>query len=442
MFEASAKLTARAHELIPGGCHTYAKGDDQYPELAPGFIARGLGSHVWDVDGNRYIEYGQGNRAVVLGHAFPEVIKAVRRELANGCNFVRPSPIEVECAERFLEMIEGAEMVKFCKDGSTATSGAVRLARAYTGRDLIACCADHPFFATYDWFIGTTPMSAGIPQAVKELTVTFKYDDVANVRQLFECHRGRIAALILEPAKNGDPQDGFLHEVKRLCHDNGALLIFDEMITGFRWHNGGGQKYYDVVPDLSCFGKALGNGFSVSALAGKRVIMRLGGIYHDQERVFLLSTTHGGETHALAAAIATMKVYQREPVIERLYRQGSRLAAGMNAAIGKHRLESYVEVLGKPCCLVFATRDQDRAPSQAFRSLFLQELIRGGVLAPSLVVGYGHTDEDIDRTVDAIDAALAVYRKALEDGVERFLKGRPSQTVFRRFNAEPQRLLA
>ena len=432
------KLKTRIHELIPGGCHTYAKGDDQYPELAPAFIARGQGSHVWDIDGNRYIEYGQGNRAVVLGHAFPDVIEAVRRELANGCNFVRPSPIEVECAERFLDLIEGAEMVKFCKDGSTATSAAIRLARAYTGRDLVACCTDHPFFATYDWFIGTTPMCAGVPQPIRDLTDTFRYNDIVNVRQLFERHPGRIAALILEPAKNADPQNDFLHELKRLCHDNGALFILDEMITGFRWHNGGGQKYYDVVPDLSCFGKALGNGFSVSALAGKREFMQLGGIYHDRERVFLLSTTHGGETHALAAAIAAMGIYQREPVIEHLYRQGSRLAAGMNATIGKHRLEAHVEVLGKPCCLVYETRDQDRIPSQAFRSLFLQELIRGGVLAPSLVVGYGHTDEDIDRTIEVIDAALAVYRKALEDGVERYLRGRPSQPVLRRLNAEPK----
>ena len=172
--QASARLRRRAHALIPGGCHTYAKGDDQYPVLAPGFIARGAGCRVWDTDGREYIEYGMGNRTVGLGHAYPPVVQAVRQELARGSNFTRPSPIEVACAEQFLALIDGAEMVKFCKDGSDATSGAVRLARAYTGRDLIACCADHPFFSVDDWFIGTTPVDAGIPLQIQQLTLTFR----------------------------------------------------------------------------------------------------------------------------------------------------------------------------------------------------------------------------------------------------------------------------
>jgi glutamate-1-semialdehyde 2,1-aminomutase len=432
-FDASERLRPRAHELIPGGAHTYAKGDDQYPVLAPGFIARGSGCHVWDVDGNEYIEYGMGNRAIGLGHAYPAVLEAVMRELANGCNFTRPSPIEIACAEQFLRLIDGADMVKFCKDGSTATTEALRLARAVTGRDLVACCGDQPFFATHDWFIGTSPMNAGIPRAVRDLTLTFRYNDIASVRALFEQHPGAIATLILEPAKTVDPKDGFLHETKRLCHDNGALFILDEMITGFRWHNGGAQKVYDVAPDLCCFGKALANGFSVSALAGKREFMRLGGLDHDRERVFLLSTTHGAETHALAAAIANMRVYETEPVIAHLHRQGERLRAGATQAIRRRGLERFVSIDGRACCLVYATRDAAGQPSQAFRSLFLQETIKRGVLVPSLVVGYTHTDADIDRTVEAVDGALGVYARALEDGVERHLVGRPSKIVFRRY---------
>ena len=336
----SARLREMAHHLIPGGCHTYAKGDDQYPILAPGFIARGLGCRVWDTDGREYIEYGMGNRAVGLGHAYPAVVDAARRELVRGGNFTRPSPLEVACAERFLALIDGAEMVKFCKDGSDATSGAVRLARAYTGRDMIACCADHPFFSTDDWFIGTTAMNAGIPQVVRQLTATFRYGDLASAAALFEQHPGRIAALILEPARTEDPPAGYLHALQRLCHAHGALLILDEMITGFRWHNGGAQKLYDIVPDLSTFGKAFANGFSVSALAGRREYMRLGGLdHHDRPRVFLLSTTHGAETHALAAAIATMQVYQHEGVIEHLYRQGERLRRETEQAVRRHGLE-------------------------------------------------------------------------------------------------------
>jgi glutamate-1-semialdehyde 2,1-aminomutase len=385
------------------------------------------------VDGNEYIEYGMGNRAIGLGHAYPAVIEAVRRELANGCNFTRPSPIELTCAEQFLRLIDTAEMVKFCKDGSTATTEALRLARAVTGRDLVACCGDHPFFATHDWFIGTSPMNAGIPEAVRKLTLTFRYNDIASVRALFAQHPGAIAALILEPAKSVDPKDGFLHETKRLCHENGALFILDEMITGFRWHNGGAQKVYDIVPDLTCFGKALANGFSVSALAGKREYMRLGGLDHEKERVFLLSTTHGAETHALAAAIANMRVYETEPVIEHLHRQGERLRAGFKQAVRRRGLEAFVSIDGRASCLVYGTRDAAGQPSQAFRSLFLQETIRRGVLAPSLVVGYTHTDADIDRTIEAIDGALGIYVRALQDGVERHLVGRPSKVVFRRY---------
>ncbi len=431
----STLLADLAHSLIPGGCHTYAKGDDQYPIRAPRFIVRGAGCRVWDTEGRQYIEYGMGNRAVGLGHAYPAVLEAVQRQLLAGCNFTRPSPIEVECAQQFLALIDGAEMVKFCKDGSDATSGAVRLARAYTGRDMIACCADHPFFSTDDWFIGTTAMNAGIPEAVRQLTVTFRYGDVASAKALFDRHPGRIAALILEPARTADPEPGYLPSLQQLCHANGALLIFDEMITGFRWHIGGAQKLYGIVPDLSAFGKALANGFSVSALAGRRELMRLGGLDHqDRPRVFLLSTTHGAETHALAAAIATMQVYAREGVIEHLHRQGARLRLLAEEAIRRHDLTEFVKIVGKSCCLAYATLDAEGRPSQAFRSLFLQETIRRGVLMPSLVVSYSHAEEDIDLTVDAIDGALAVYRRALDAGVERYLVGRPSQIVYRRYN--------
>ncbi|MGH6762233.1 MAG: glutamate-1-semialdehyde 2,1-aminomutase [Phyllobacterium sp.] len=436
-FENSDRLRKRAHRMIPGGAHTYAKGDDQYPVLSPGFIARGLGSHVWDVDGNEYIEYGMGNRAVGLGHAYEPVIRAAAGALAHGCNFTRPSVLEAECAELFLDTIKGAEMVKFCKDGSDATSGAVRLARAHTGRDLIACCADHPFFSTDDWFIGTTKMHSGIPEAIRQLTVTFRYNDPKSVTELFDRHPGKIAALILEPARADDPENGFLHEVQRICHANGALLIFDEMITGFRWHKHGAQALYGIVPDLSTFGKALGNGFSVSALAGKREFMRLGGLDHtDRARVFLLSTTHGAETHALAAAMATMETYRDEPVIEHLYRQGEALRQGIEQAVVRHGLQSFVKLVGRASCLAYATLDEQGQPSQAFRTLFLQETIRRGILMPSLVVSYTHTDDDVARTIEAADGALAIYAQALDRGVGHYLVGRPSQVVMRRFNQD------
>jgi glutamate-1-semialdehyde 2,1-aminomutase len=434
-FSRSRGLSQRAHSLIPGGSHTYAKGDDQYPLLAPGFIVRGNGCRVWDVDDNEFIEYGMGLRTVGLGHAYPAVIAAAREGLSLGSNFTRPSHLEAECAEQFLSLVDGAEMVKFCKDGSDATSGAVRLARAYTGRDLIALCADQPFFSVDDWFIGTTAMNAGVPNAVKQLSTLFPYGDLATAQAMFDKHPNQIAAVILEAARDRDPPPGYLAALQALCHKHGALFILDEMITGFRWHNGGAQKYYGVEPDLSAFGKALGNGFSVSALAGKREYMRLGGLDHtDRPRVFLLSTTHGAETHALMAAMATMNVYRQEPVVEHLSKQGERLRLGLNQSIGRHGLANHLAVLGKSCCLAYRTLGPDFQPSQAFRSLLLQETIKRGVLMPSLIVGYAHSDRDIDQTIEAVDSALDVYAKALSDGVEKHLVGRPSQVVYRAYN--------
>ncbi|HXH84981.1 MAG TPA: glutamate-1-semialdehyde 2,1-aminomutase [Candidatus Tectomicrobia bacterium] len=433
-FARSRALGPRFHRAIPGGSHTYAKGDDQYPEgLAP-YIVRGRGCRVWDVDGNELIEYGMGLRAVTLGHAYPPVVEAAARRMWEGANFTRPALIELECAERLQALIPGADMVKFAKNGSDVTTAAVKLARAWTGRDIVAICAEHPFYSVDDWFIGVTPMAAGVPKSVRELTVTFHYNDLDSVRALFETHPGRIACVVLEPATWMEPAPGFLEGLRRLCDAEGALLVFDEMITGFRWHLRGARAVYGVEPDLAAYGKALGNGFAVSALAGRREVMELGGLHHDRERVFLLSTTHGAETHALAAAMEVMRIYEEEGVVETLYRQGERLAAGVRRAIAAHRLERHVEVLGRPCNLIYAARDQDGRPSQAFRTLLLQETLARGIIMPSLVVSRAHEDADIDATVERIDEALAVYRRALEDGVERHLRGRPVRPVMRQFN--------
>jgi glutamate-1-semialdehyde 2,1-aminomutase len=396
-------------------------------------MVRGLGAHAWDLDGREYIEYGMGLRAVTLGHAYAPVIAAVRSVLGDGVNFTRPAPIEFECAEQFLEAVPSAEMVKFCKDGSHAVDGAVRLSRAYTGREVVAICGDHPFFSTGDWFIATTEMDAGIPQAPRALVARFHYNDVESVQRLFEEYRGRVACVLMEAARTEEPQPGFLESVRDLAHADGALLVFDEMITGFRWHRHGAQHVYGVTPDLSTFGKGLANGFSVSALAGRRDVMKLGGNAHDRERVFLLSTTHGAQTHELAAALATMRIYAAEPVVETLYARGARLRQGIEQAAVARGVSGLIGTVSRDTNLLFFTRDPDGRPSQPYRTLFMQELIRRGVIAPSFVVSYSHTEADIDRTIDVIDAAMVVYRRALDEGVDAYLKGRPVQPVFRRY---------
>ena len=433
-FGRSDFLREKAHKLIPGGAHTYAKGDDQYPQLSPGFIARGQGCHVWDVDGNEFIEYGMGLRAVTLGHAYPTVVEAAYRQMQMGNNFTRPAVIEPECAEELLSLIPNADMVKFAKNGSDVITGAVKLARAYTGRDMIARCAEHPFFAVDDWFIGSTVMSAGVPQCVRDLTVQFHYNDVESLRLLFQQYPGKIACVVMEAETSIAPQGDFLIQVQNLCYKQGAVFILDEMITGFRWDLGGAQKQFGIVPDLSAFGKAMANGFSLSALAGKREIMELGGLHHEKERVFLLSTTHGAENHAMAAARETMRIYKRDNVIAYLYRQGERLRDGIRRVTDSLGISDYFEALGKSPNLVYATRDEKKQASQPFRTLFLQETIRRGLLMPSLVVSFSHTDADIDHTIDAIGEALWIYRKALEGGVDKYLVGRSVKPVFRKFN--------
>jgi glutamate-1-semialdehyde 2,1-aminomutase len=434
MDESPKSLQARVHELIPGGAHTYAKGDDQYPSCAPPFIVRGEGANVWDLEGRKFTEFGSGLRAVTLGHGYAEVVDAACDAMRRGTNFVRPAPIEVQCAEALLDLLPAADMVKFTKNGSDATTAAVKLARAHTGRPKVAICADQPFFSVDDWFIGNTALSAGVPAAIQALTLGFRFNDIDSLEALFQEHPDQIACVVLEAAWVEEPEPGFLPAVRKLCSDRGAVLVLDEMITGFRWHLGGAQEVYGVEPDLSTFGKGMANGFSVSALVGKREIMSLGDLEHSSERVFLLSTTHGAETSSLAACLATIGIYRRESVIEQLYRQGERLREGVRQAITAAGVEGHFDVRGRPCNMVYATRDQDERPSQEFRTLFMQELIGGGVLAPSFVVSFSHSDDHIDQTVDVVARALEVYRSALENGVRPLLRGPSVKPVFRRFN--------
>jgi glutamate-1-semialdehyde 2,1-aminomutase len=432
-FTGSREANKRLHDLVPGGAHTYAKGEDQYPEGMAPVISHGRGAHVWDVDGNEFVEYGSGLRAVSLGHAHPRVTEAVRAQLVLGGNFVRPAAIELEAAAKFLATVPTAEMVKFAKNGSDVTTAAVRLARAATGRPLVALCQDQPFFSTDDWFIGTTGMPAGIPAATTDLTVRFPYGDLDALAEVVA--GGQVACVILEAATLTDPPAGYLQRLRELCTRHGVVLIFDEMITGFRWSAAGAQGVYGVTPDLSTFGKALGNGFAVSALAGRRDLMELGGLRDTRERVFLLSTTHGAETHSLAAAMAVLDVYAEEGVIERLHALGARLAAGVREVAAAAGVADHVVVRGRDSNLVFATLDAAGTPSQEYRTLFLRELMRGGVIGPSFVVSAALTDVDIDRTVVAAARACAVYREALDAGDPTpWMGGRAVRPAIRRFS--------
>jgi len=439
-FSESNRIQARLHELIPDGAHTYARGEDQYPENMAPVLMRGSGARVWDVDDNEFIEYGMGLRSVTLGHGYRPVIEAAYAAMLDGMNFTRPTAHELAAAEDFLDLVPGADMVKFAKNGSDATTAAVKLARAATGRSTIAIC-NHPFFSVDDWFIGTTEMDAGIPRHNHSAAVRFEYNNLSTLEAAFASHPDGIAAVILEAATaTAEPVPGFLEGVRALCDRHGAVMIFDEMITGFRWSCHGAQHVYGVTPDLSTWGKAMGNGFPISALAGKRELMELGGLRTDRNRVFLLSTTHGPETGALAAFRAVARAYREHDPVRRMEDVGRKLADGFNRLAAQTGVHEHIRAIGRPQCLVFVTCDANGAPSQAFRTLFLQEMLARGVLAQSFVVSAAHTDRDIEDTLEAAAQSLVIYKRAIEaNTVDGLLRGRPVAPALRR-QADPRRI--
>jgi glutamate-1-semialdehyde 2,1-aminomutase len=434
-FRRSALLGERLHELVPGGSHTYSKGDDQFPARSPRVMERAEGAYCWDVDGNRYVDWAMGNRVIVLGHGHAAVNDAVKRQIDLGLNFTRPGILEYELAEFLVDLWPAAEMVKFGKNGSDVTTAAVKLARAATGRRYVAYCRDHPFFSIHDWFIGTTPVRSGIPEEAYASTLTFPYNDLDAVRELFARHPGEIAALILEPLKNDEPSDGFLEGLRELTRREGAVLIFDEMISGVRFDLRGAHHRVGVYPDLATYGKAIGNGYSISVLAGKRELMELGGIRHERERVFLLSQTHGSETVGLAACRATLEECERLDVTSHIWELGGRLVSGVRAVAEEEGVAAHVRVIGFDCNPQLLCTHADGSFWPALHTSFHEEVIGRGVLIPWTSITWAHGDAELELTLDAIRAGAAKVRRALDAGaVDSSFEGLPVRPVFRPYN--------
>jgi glutamate-1-semialdehyde aminotransferase len=421
----SLALKERATRRIPTLAQTFSKAPTQFVQgVAPVYLARGAGSHVWDVDGNEYIDYPMALGPVILGHNERAVTEAAIAQLQRGIAFSLPHPLEVELSELLGELIPAAEMVRFGKNGSDVTSGAVRAARAATGRDLIACCGYHGW---QDWFIGTTTRSRGVPRAVRELTKTFAYNDLDSLERIFAAHPGEVAAVILEPVGVVEPVPGFLEGVRDLAHRNGALLIFDEVVTGFRLDLGGAQRRYGVTPDLACFGKAMGNGFPIAAVVGSAAIMPV------FDEIFF-SFTFGGDALSLAASIATIRFMQEEPVIPHLWAQGAALQRGYNALAAELGIAHLTECVGLPPRTVVTFRDEQGNESLVFKTLVQQECLKRGVLfSGSHNLCYRHSDEDIAQTLEVYRTALTILAEAVDrgDALER-LEGPVVEPVFRR----------
>lgn len=421
----SNALWERGQALMPAGTQTLSKGPSQFVRgFAPKYIERGQGSHVWDVDGNEYIDYPMGLGAVTLGHGHPAVVEAVTRQIAHGTVFSMMHPLEVTLAERITKMVPCADQIRFGKNGSDATSACIRASRALTGRTHVARCGYHGW---QDWSIDQTygVRSKGVPEETMRLTHPFTYNDLASLERVLEAHP--CAAVILEPVSVTPPAPGFLEGVRALATRFGAVLVFDEVITGFRYARGGAQEHFGVTPDLASMGKGLANGMPLSIVVGKREFMRA------FDEIFF-SFTFGGETASLAAAGAVLDVMERENYWAHAWRLGEKLQTGYREAAKRHRLEAVTDCAGMPPWTIATFLEAGGATGLEVKTLFQQEMFRNGILfSGSQFVSMSHTDADIDKTLAAYEAAMRVLRFAIDSSaVKETLLGEPIELVFRR----------
>lgn len=430
----SEEYKKKAHYYIPAGAHTYSRTDEVFPGNAPTVIEKSKGVYAWDVDGNKFIDYGMACRSVTVGYDYERISNAAIAQIRNGNTATKASKIEVEAAEEMCNLFPWIDMIKFAKNGSTVTSAATKLARAYTGRKYIARCKEHAFFSYDDWFIGSTVMNCGVPEEIKDLTLQFSFNDIESVKTLFEKYKGEIAALIMEPCDTEEPKDNFLQKVRDLCTEYGVVYILDEMITGFRWDLQGACKYYGVEPDLVTFGKGMANGFSVAALGGKREIMDLGGLTPGKERVFLISTTHGAEMSSLGALLETINVYKELNVTDHIWKMGKLLTDGLAEIAKKNNVEEYFYTEGAICSPNLVVCGKNKKASFEYRTVFLQEMMNQGIMMPYIAIAYQHTEKEIEQTLLAAEKAMKVYADSLNDDVNKFIKGNVIKPVFRRYN--------
>jgi len=421
-----------ALELIPAQTQTLAKGPGQNIKgVAPKYLQRGKGSHVWDVDGNEYIDFTMAVGPLSLGYAYDKVDEAIKEQLKDGITFSLMHPLEVEVAQLINKVVPNAESIRYSKVGADVTSAAARLARAYTGRNKVLCCGYHGW---HDWYISVTDRNKGIPQAVQDLTYTFNYNDIQSVIDSID---EDTACVILEPFVFEEPKDNFLHKLRDVCTENGTVLIFDEMWTGFRIAVGGAQEYFGVKADLACFSKAVANGMPVSILTGKKEIMKL------LEKDVFFFTTFGGEALSLAAVKATVTEIIEKNVPAYLAKQGRKLKDGYNSIAQKLGMD-YTKCSGFDCRTII-TFDGEKSGCNPLemKSLVQQEMIKRGILWGGFHnMSFSHTDEDIDYTLKAYEDVLPILKKAVDEkNVKHYLRGEPVEPVFRKvgnFNMKPK----
>jgi glutamate-1-semialdehyde 2,1-aminomutase len=450
------KISKELNDLIPGGCHTYSRGFDQFSNNYPEILLKGKGAYVFDQNRKKYLDYGMGLRSITLGYNHEISTRAAIKNIKLGNNLTLASLTELSAAREISRTVKSAEMVKFAKNGSNVTTAAIKIARAYTNKKIICIPKEHPFFSFDDWFIETTPMKRGILDSNPNIKV-FHYNDLESLKKIFKKYKNKIAAVMMEPSTTINPclsscnpkfhssklmcrncpnnKKNFLHQVNKICKKNNCLFILDEMITGFRWHLKGAQYFYNIDPDLSTFGKACANGFSVSILSGKKKFMNVGSIVKKkQERTFLLSSTHGGEMSSLGALISTIKFYKNKKVCTHLWDYGEKLKENFISQIKKFSLEQNFEIVGTSILFNYVTKINGKI-SYPLRTLFMQEMCKKKVLMPWISYSYSHKDKELKYTIKAINNALKICKKAVDEkNIRKYLVGSSSKPVFRKYN--------
>jgi len=424
----SDALLKRAEAVLPGFSSCYSRAPLSYARGSyPAYVESGLGCMLTDVDGNQYVDTTMGLCPVILGYAHPSTLNAMERHARHGPLFTLPHRLEVELAEKLAAIVPCAEMVRFGKNGADATTAAIRVSRQVTGRDHVALCGYHGW---QDWYIATTDQNGGVPAAVAALSHRFTYNDIGSLEDLFSLYPDQIACVIMEPMGLVWPNPGFLEAVADLTRRNGAILVFDEIVTGFRWALEGAQGYFGVTPDLATFAKCMSNGFPISALVGRADIMSHFAIGHA-----FWSTTYGNESLSMAVALETLTYLQENPVIPFLWEQGRKLFDGFNSIAAENGVGDYFESMGAAPRHIQVFRNLNKDPDPAVKTLFQQECVRRGVITLGCHnVSYAHTDPYVDKI-------LAVYREVLGfmaefyrkgDPVAECLCGPPAEPVFKR----------
>ena len=423
-YQNSLELLDRALKSIPLGSQTFSKSITQFPKgVSPLFVESGKGSQVTDVDGNTYVDFINALASVSIGYSNDSINAAVREQLEKGVTFSLPHQLETEVAELLIELVPSAQKVRFGKNGSDATSAAIRLARAYTGKDHVLVCGYHGW---QDWYIGSTTKNLGVPDDVSALTHSFTYNDISSLQACFDSLKGKVAAVIMEPMNIAYPEDGFLEKVQQTCIENEALLIFDETITGCRFARGGAQELFSITPDLSCFGKGIANGFPLSAVVGRHDVMA------KMEDIFF-SGTFGGETLSLAAAKQVLLMVKNQDVIERLANLGSQLKEDVQTLLGKHNLNEVIAIDGHPSWTIMSFSDAGGFTSWEIKTLYLQEIFKRGLLAIGTHnMSYAHTSEDVELLVRVYDEVFGIISAAIIAGdLSSKLEAEPLKLLFK-----------